>query len=222
MPQTIRQVCPDPRLSSFPRLFTEGDKEYVKGKKREENNTKNAARRLGRFFPSAPRFTRTRSLWYVMLCERQKERKKKGKKTKQSSRNTSLFPFEGSPKDVVVLFVIQRREKCKRPERFVIDVFLRFSLLVCWVGGYIKKVNLKMSSCVLCSCVVVGWWFSVSTQLVLYVFSCMHLLYRTHSPQRDGGYALIRASFIISAIVTVVPYLVGDSVPPGGSSPLPD
>jgi len=54
------------------------------------------------------------------------------------------------------------------------------------------------------------------------VFPCTFSLYSTYSAQSAGRCALLRGMSVISAVVVMVVCLVDDSVPSGGSSPLPD
>ena len=91
-------------------------------------------------FPVPPRFTRIAR--YDMLCyDEVNRRKEKKKKVKAKAPETPRFPVvRGFPrKDVVVLFVIQRREKevQERPKNFCdfksFFALLRF-LCVEWVS----------------------------------------------------------------------------------------
>jgi hypothetical protein len=78
--------------------------------------------------------------------------------------------------------------------------------------------------CLCCACFVVGFGWSLTSSFhaadLVDVFSTMPWLYSTYSTQSNDRYTLSRANFIISAVVVIVVCFVGDSVPPGGSSPL--
>jgi hypothetical protein len=80
---------------------------------------------------------------------------------------------------------------------------------------------MKMSSCVVVLC---GWLvvssFHEADVVCVCVCVCMPCLCSTYSVRSMDRYMLNRADCIVSGVVFV--RVLGDSVPPGGSSPLSD